>query len=81
MSIQSDLDLAMEQMDNLSPLTLGLYAYAALKLLQGKSPKDIKNGSIDVFISDSPAYSEFLQREVTVELNARITLIEKVTGV
>lgn len=81
MPIQRDLDLAMEQLEELSPMTLALYAYASFKLLQKKRPQAVKDNSFSVFISDAPYYSETYQREIPQFINVAIKVEENVTGV
>jgi hypothetical protein len=77
---QSDLDLAMEQLEEMTPDMLSLYAYAAIKLLGEKQPDAIKDGSFDVFISDTPIYIEAFEHEVPVNMNATITVAETLMG-
>jgi hypothetical protein len=80
MAIQDDLDRIVEQLDKQSPNTLALHAYAAYKLLCSKIPKSVSNGSFEIFISDSPQYSELLEREVSKILTATIK-VEEIIGV
>ena len=81
MSTQRDLDLAMEQLEALPTEALELYAYAAIKLLQEKNSVSVKKGSFDVFISESPQFSEIFQREIPTFLTAKISVSETVTGI
>lgn len=80
MSIQSDLDLAMAQLEEMTPAMLTLYAYAAIKLLEEKKPDAVKNGSFDVFISDVPVYDRTIEHEVPMNLNATISVAETLVG-
>ena len=80
MVIQNDLDLAMEQLEDMTPDMLSLYAYAAIKLLSEKRPSAMKNGSFDVFVSDTPIYSKEFEHEVLVNMNANIAVVETVGG-
>ena len=81
MTTQSDLDLAMEQLEDLPAEALELYAYAAIKLLQKRHPATVKQGSFDVFISESPQFVEAFQREVPMFLTAKISVSETITGI
>jgi ABC-type phosphate transport system permease subunit len=74
--IQHDLELAFEQLDGIPSVTLGLYAYAAIKLLEKRKPEDVKNGSLEIEITDVPVYSQEIQHEVPMNLNAKITVLE-----
>lgn len=80
MPIQRDLDLAMEQMEELSPMTLALYAYAAFKLLQKKRPQAVKEGAVGLFIADAPCYSKLYQREIPGFVSVKITVEEIIPG-
>lgn len=80
MVVQNDLDLAMEQLEDLTSDMLSLYAYAAYKLLCVKRPSEVNNGSFDVCISETPVYSKDFEHEVFVNLNAKITVSETLTS-
>jgi hypothetical protein len=76
MAMQDDLDRIMEQLDKQSPITLALHAYAAYKLLCSKMPQSVSNGSFELFIADSPQYSDLFEREVFKQLTATIKVEE-----
>ena len=74
--IQHDLELAFEQLNEIPSVTLGLYAYAAVKLLEKRRSGNVKNGSLEIEITDVPIYSQEIQHEVPMNLNAKITVSE-----
>lgn len=76
MPIRDDLDLALEQLNDESPETLGIYAYACFLLLKKKRPQAVKGNSFGVYITDMPEYSETFEHEIPRSLDVVISVSE-----
>lgn len=80
MPLQDDLDRAMTELDEKSPETLAIYAYACFRLLSKKRPNAVNDGSFGLYIQDSPVYVTEFEHEMPMVLDVEFSVKEHIDG-